>query len=442
MARVYGAVAKIQTLRIVDRRKMIKIAIIGVGTVGESVVKILQENRDIITARAGKEIVPVVGVVRSLEKKRDVDIELTSSVEDVLKRDDIDMVIELMGGVEEPYKVVRSALESGKSVVTANKALLAYHRYELQDIAGDIPFEYEASVAGGIPIITALRDGLSANHIESIQGIMNGTSNFILTKMINEGEDFNKVLKEAQDLGYAEADPTFDVGGFDAGHKLLILASIAYGIDAKPEDILIEGITEISADDIEFANEFGYSIKLLGIAKRVGDEVELRVHPTLVPNSDMIAKVDGVMNGVSVIGDRVGETLYYGAGAGGDATASAVVANIIDIVRHDKKAPMLGFKKPLENGELKLKSRDDIKTRYYIRVEVEDRAGVLAELSKILGDSGISIEAMLQKNIDENSANLLLSTHKTTEKSIVEAINKIETLSSVKKRPYMIRIEK
>jgi len=421
---------------------MINVAIIGVGTVGESVVKILQENKDIITARAGKEINPLIGVVKNLDKKRNVDIELTSSVETVLNRQDVDIVIELMGGVDEPYKVVKTALENGKSVVTANKALLAYHRYELQDIAGDIPFEYEASVAGGIPIITALRDGLSANHIESIQGIMNGTSNYMLTKMINEGIDFETILKEAQDLGYAEADPTFDVGGFDAGHKLLILASIAYGIDAKPEDILIEGITEISSDDIEFAKEFGYSIKLLGIAKRIGDEVELRVHSTMIPNSEMIAKIDGVMNGISVIGDRVGETLYYGAGAGGDATASAVVANIIDIVRHDKKSPMLGFKKPLENVKLTLKPTGEIETHYYVRISVKDQAGVLAEISTIFGNFGISIETMLQKNIDRNSANLLILTHLTKEESVLSAIKNIEKLVSVNCKPYMIRVEK
>ncbi|HIC10758.1 MAG TPA: homoserine dehydrogenase [Campylobacterales bacterium] len=421
---------------------MVRVAIIGVGTVGKSVIDILQKNREIITARAGKEIVPTIGVVRDLSKDRGVDIQLTSSVEEAINRDDIDIVVELMGGVEEAYKVVKQALENGKGVVTANKALLAYHRYELQEIAGDLPFEYEASVAGGIPIITALRDGLGANHIQSIKGILNGTSNFILTNMIEKGEEFSKVLKEAQELGYAEADPTFDIGGFDAGHKLLILASIAYGIDAKPEDILIEGIEGISQADIQFAKEFGYKIKLLGIAKRDNDEVELRVHLALIPNSEMVSKIDGAMNGISVIGDRVGETLYYGAGAGGDATASAVIANLIDIVRHDKKAPMLGFKKPLENCKLRLKPKEEIETRYYIRVEVEDRAGVLAEISRIFGELGISIETVLQKNIDRDIAHLLLSTHKTKEKYILSAIERIENLPSVREKPYMIRIEK
>jgi len=421
---------------------MVKIGIIGVGTVGESVVKILQDNSDIIKARSGKEITAKIGVVRNLQKKRDVEIKLTDNPQDILQDPEIDIVVELMGGVEEPYKVVKEALQNRKAVVTANKALLAYHRYELQEIAKDIPFEYEASVAGGIPIITALKDGLSANHIDSLQGILNGTCNYMLTEMINNGVEFDYILKKSQELGYAEADPTFDIGGFDAAHKLLILASIAYGIDAKPEDILIEGIENISKDDIEFANEFGYSVKLLGVAKRDGNDVELRVHPALIPDSEMIAKVDGVMNGVSVVGDKVGETLYYGPGAGGDATASAVVANIIDIVRHGKTKAMLGFTKPLERGELKLKQSDKIETNYYIRIKVEDRAGVLAEISKILGDKGISIETMLQKSIDTSSANLLLSTHKSIEKNIREALTEIENLSTVIDKPYMIRIEK
>ncbi len=422
---------------------MVKVAIFGVGTVGESVIKILQENREIIKARSGKEIVPAIGVVKNLNKKRAVNnIELTDSYEEALNRNDIDIVVELMGGVEEPLKIVRNALKLGKPVVTANKALLAYHRYELQDIAGDLPFEYEGSVAGGIPIINALRDGLSANHIKSIKGILNGTSNYILTKMIRENAEFKTALAEAQALGYAEADPTFDIGGFDAGHKLLILSSIAYGIDVKPEDILIEGIEGISAHDIAFAKEFNFAIKLLGIAKKVGDEVEIRVHPALIRDSEMIAKIDGVMNGISVVGDRVGETLYYGAGAGGDATASAVVANLIDIVRHNKKSPMLGFKHPLEVGKLKLKERGDIESKYYLRIHVHDRAGVLAEISRVFGDLNISIEALLQKNIDGNSANILIATHQTKERNILKAISKIEALQPVLSRPYMMRIEK
>jgi homoserine dehydrogenase len=420
---------------------MLKIAVIGVGTVGASVCNILEDNKDIITARAGVEIVPTIGVVNNLSKDRGVNVKLTDNIDEALDDDTIDIVVELMGGVEKPYEVVKKALEKGKAVVTANKALLAYHRYELQEIAGDTAFEFEAAVAGGIPIINALRDGLSANHIDSIKGIMNGTCNYMLTEMINNGVEYDVILKESQELGYAEADPTFDVGGFDAAHKLLILASIAYGLDAKPEDILIEGIQNITSADIEFAKEFDYSLKLLGIAKKNGDEVELRVHPVLIPNSEMIAKVDGVMNGVSVIGDKVGETMYYGPGAGGDATASAVIANLVDIARRGKGSPMLGFTKPLECGALRLANSDNIQTKYYIRMEVEDRSGVLAKVSKILGDRDISIETMIQKTASSGNANLLLSTHICKELDIKKALEEITESGVVKSEPAMIRID-
>ena len=418
---------------------MINVGIIGVGTVGESVVKILEKNRDIISARAGKEIRVVKGVVRDLSKKRDVRIPLTNDPYEVTNDPNIDIVVELMGGVEEPYKIVKRALQNGKAVVTANKALLAYHRYELSDLAGDLPFEFEASVAGGIPIIKALRDGLSANHIEALRGIMNGTCNYILTKMANEGASFADVLKEAQELGYAEADPTFDVDGFDAAHKLLILASIAYGIDAKPEDILIEGIRQVSSLDFEFANEFGYAIKLLAIAKKRGKRIELRVHPALVRRSEMIAKIDGVMNGISVIGDAVGETMYYGPGAGGDATASAVISDIIEIARGGKCAPMLGYKRPLEGG-FELASSDEIQSKYYLRIVVEDKPGILAKIASIFGEENISIESMLQKST-EDAATLLLSTHTCVEKDFQKALGALAQQHFVKERPVMIRIE-
>lgn len=419
---------------------MLKVGIIGVGTVGTSVANILLENKNIITARAGKEIVPTIGVVSNLDKKRDVSIKLTTNVDEILEDDSIDVVVELMGGIEKPYEIVKKALLKGKAVVTANKALLAYHRYELQELAGDIPFEFEAAVAGGIPIINALRDGLSANHIKSIQGIMNGTCNYMLTRMINDGVNYNDILKEAQELGYAEADPTFDVGGFDAAHKLLILGSIAYGIDVKPEDILIEGIQNITKADIDFAKEFEYSIKLLGIAKKVGSEIELRVHPVLIPQDKMIAKVDGVMNGISVVGDKVGETMFYGAGAGGDATASAVVANIIDIARKGKGSPMLGFEN--QPGEkISLMAKDNIQTKYYLRLEVADKSGTLAKVATILGDNSISIEAMMQKPLKTQNANLLLTTHTCVEKDILKAINELENSGVVLAKPAMIRIE-
>ena len=419
---------------------MIKVGIIGVGTVGTSVAEILRDNADVISARAGVDIIVKSGVVKNLNKDRGLDIVITDNVDDILNDPEIDIVVELMGGVEEPFEVVKKALNAGKAVVTANKALLAYHRYELQDIAKNIAFEYEASVAGGIPIINALRDGLSANHIESIMGIMNGTCNYMMTEMTNNGVSYDAILKEAQDLGYAEADPSFDVGGFDAAHKLLILASIAYGIDAKPEDILIEGIDNVRSEDIAFAKEFGYAIKLLGIAKKDGNEVELRVHACLIKQEEMIAKIDGVMNAISVVGDKVGETLYYGPGAGGDATASAVVANIIDIARSGKSTPMLGFDRPLEGKKLTLKPTANIESKYYLRTNVSDKAGVLAKLTKIFETHNISIETMLQRPSENNSANLLISTHVAKESDIQAMITEFETLDFVNARPVMIRI--
>ena len=418
---------------------MIKVGIIGVGTVGTSVAQILKDNADVISARAGQEIEVKSGVVKNLNKDRGLDIKLTDNVDDILNDSEIDIVVELMGGVEEPFEVVKRALNSGKAVVTANKALLAYHRYELADMAKDIAFEYEAAVAGGIPIINALRDGLSANHIESIMGIMNGTCNYMMTEMTNNGVDYDSILKESQDLGYAEADPTFDVGGYDAAHKLLILASIAYGIDAKPEDILIEGIDKVTQDDIAFAKEFGYAIKLLGIAKKDESEVELRVHACLIKKDEMLAKIDGVMNGISVVGDKVGETLYYGPGAGGDATASAVVANIVDIARSGKSTPMLGFDKPME-GTLTLKPTANIESKYYLRINVSDKTGVLAQITKIFEENNISVETMLQRPSSEDSANLLISTHIAKEKNIQNMIAQIEALDFVNNTPVMIRI--
>lgn len=418
---------------------MIKVGIIGVGTVGVSVAQILRDNADVISARAGVDIIVKSGVVKNLDKKRDIDILLTDNVNTILDDDEIDVVVELMGGVDEAYEVVKKALRNGKAVVTANKALLAYHRYELQEIAKDIAFEYEASVAAGIPIINALRDGLSANHIESIMGIMNGTSNYMMTEMFENGVDYDTILKRAQELGYAEADPTFDVGGYDAAHKLLILASIAYGIDAKPEDILIEGIENISNEDVAFAKEFGYAIKLLGIAKKDKNEVELRVHASMISQDEMIAKIDGVMNGISVVGDKVGETLYYGPGAGGDATASAVVANIIDIARSGKSRPMLGFDRPME-GKLTLKPIGNIESKYYLRINVSDKAGVLARITRLFEENFISIETMLQRPAKNTSANLLISTHMAVEKDIQKLIKDIAALDFVNSKPVMIRI--
>ena len=417
------------------------IAILGVGTVGEAVAKILLQNKKLITARCGEEIVPLIGVVRNLNKKRDVAIPLTDDMGSVLERDDIDVFVELMGGVEEPFRVVSKILERKKAVVTANKALLAYHRYALQNLAQNTPFGFEASVAGGIPIIRALREGLSANHILSINGILNGTSNYILTSMMSKGSNFADALKKAQELGYAEADPTFDVGGFDAAHKLLILASIAYGVHGNPEDILIEGIEGITPEDIFFANDFEYVIKLLAIAKKTGDKVELRVHPALVPKDKMIAKTDGVTNAVSVVGDAVGETMFYGPGAGGSATASSVISDLIDIAR-DGKSPMLGYKAPFELNALGLLDPSEIRTKYYFRLRVEDKVGVLAKITNLMSENNLSIDSLLQKPKDESPyATLFFTTHASVEKDVRRTMEILQKQEFVKEKPFMMRIE-
>ena len=417
------------------------IAILGVGTVGEAVAKILLQNKKLIAARCGEEIVPVIGVVRNLSKKRDVAIPLTDDIDSVLGREDIDVFVELMGGVEEPFRVVSKILERKKAVVTANKALLAYHRYALQNLAQNTPFGFEASVAGGIPIIRALREGLSANHILSINGILNGTSNYILTSMMSKGSNFADALKKAQELGYAEADPTFDVGGFDAAHKLLILASIAYGVHGNPEDILIEGIEGITPEDIFFANDFEYVIKLLAIAKKTGDKVELRVHPALVPKDKMIAKTDGVTNAVSVVGDAVGETMFYGPGAGGPATASSVISDLIDIAR-DGKSPMLGYKAPFELNALELLDPSEIRTKYYFRLRVEDKVGVLAKITNLMSENNLSIDSLLQKPKDESPyATLFFTTHTSVEKDVRRTMEILQEQEFVKEKPFMMRIE-
>ena len=417
------------------------IAILGVGTVGEAVAKILLQNKKLIAARCGEEIVPVIGVVRNLSKKRDVAIPLTDDIDSVLEREDIDVFVELMGGVEEPFRVVSKILERKKAVVTANKALLAYHRYALQNLAQNTPFGFEASVAGGIPIIRALREGLSANHILSINGILNGTSNYILTSMMSKGSNFADELKKAQELGYAEADPTFDVGGFDAAHKLLILASIAYGVHGNPEDILIEGIEGITPEDIFFANDFEYVIKLLAIAKKTSDKVELRVHPALVPKDKMIAKTDGVTNAVSVVGDAVGETMFYGPGAGGPATASSVISDLIDIAR-DGKSPMLGYKAPFEINALGLLDPNEIRTKYYFRLRVEDKVGVLAKITNLMSENNLSIDSLLQKPKDESPyATLFFTTHTSVEKDVRRTMEILQEQEFVKEKPFMMRIE-
>lgn len=417
--------------------KEIGIGIIGVGVVGSSVVKILQKNQEIISARTGAKLVVKQGVVSDINKKRDVDIPLSNRIEDVIYNPDIDIVIELIGGVDRAYQIACEVLKSGKNLVTANKAMLAYHRYDLESIAGNCTIGFEASVCGGIPVIKALRDGLGANHILSLRGILNGTSNYILSKMTRENEDFASALKDAQERGYAEKDPTLDINGVDAGQKLIILASLAYGINAYPEDIVIEGIDRIETSDIAFAKEFGYVIKLLGIANKHGDEVELRVHPALVKNDEMVAKVDGVMNAVSVVGDCVGEMLYYGAGAGGDATASAVISDLIEIARR-KHSRMLGFDGMSISHTLRDKNK--ITSRYYIRLKAYDKAGVLAQVSSIFSKNDISIQVLFQPESKDNIAQLLFITHLSAEMKVLSALREIDTQSFIAKESFFIRI--
>lgn len=416
----------------------IKVGVIGAGVVGSSVIKILQENQELISNRIGARLIPTKAVVKDLTKKRDINIALSDDINFILEDESIEIVIELMGGVEQAFEVAKKVLEKNKSLVTANKAMLAYHRYDLQKIKKNHPIGFEASVCGGIPIIKALKDGLAANHILSLRGILNGTSNYILTQMIQNAMSFDDALKQAQTLGYAEADPTLDIDGSDAGHKLLILASLAYGIDAKPQDIIIEGIEKINASDIAFANEFGFVIKLLGIAKKIDNEIELRVHPVLIDKDKMIAKVDGVMNGISVVGDRVGETLYYGAGAGGDATASAVISDLIEIAR-GKNSAMLGFEK--SDNSLKLRDKGKIQSRYYIRLSAYDKTGVLAKISSILSKNNISIQAFLQKQAKDGIAKLLFTTHISQESSIHNALSEIDSQDFIESKSFFIRID-
>jgi homoserine dehydrogenase len=362
---------------------------------------------------------------------------------------EIEVVVELMGGVEPARELVLRALGNGRHVVTANKALIALHGNELFDAAqqSGVMVAFEAAVAGGIPIIKALREGLAGNHIEWVAGIINGTSNFILSEMGQQGRDFADALAEAQRLGYAEADPSFDVGGIDAAHKLTILAAIAFGIPLQFDKVYIEGITELTQDDVLYAQEFGYRIKHLGIARRTPRGIELRVHPTLIPERRLIANVDGVMNAIEVKGDAVGHTLYYGAGAGAEPTASAVVADLVDVVRAltsdpENRVPHLAFQ-PDALSDLPIVPMEDIRSAYYLRMRALDRPGVLADVTRILGDGGISIEAILQKEPlpGERHVPVIMLTHRVLERDMNEAIARIEALSCIQGFVMRIRLE-
>jgi homoserine dehydrogenase len=375
-------------------------------------------------------------------------ITLTKDPFEVVNDPDVQIVVELIGGDALALELVMKAIENGKHVVTANKALIAKHGNQIFAAAQKqgVMVAFEAAVAGGIPIIKAIREGLAGNQIEWLAGIINGTGNFILTEMRDNGSDFNDVLAEAQRLGYAEADPTFDVEGIDAAHKLTILASIAFGIPLQFEACFTEGITKITREDVEYAEELGYRIKHLGIARRTDNGVELRVHPTLIPERRLIANVDGVMNAVLVKGDAVGPTLYYGAGAGAEPTASAVVADVVDVVRTltsdpENRVPHLAFQ-PDALSDLPILPMDQVATAYYLRLQTEDKPGVLSDVTKVLADSGISIEAVLQKEpMGDADATIIMLTHQVIEGKMFEAIGAIESLATITAPVVRIRVE-
>ncbi len=430
----------------------VKVGLLGLGTVGGGTVNVLQRNAEEIARRAGRGIVVTHAAARDLNKPRICSTEgitVTTTPQDVVEDPEVQIVIELIGGDSLALDLVMRAIENGKHVVTANKALIAKHGNKIFAAAQakGVIVAFEAAVAGGIPIIKAIREGLAGNQIEWLAGIINGTGNFILTEMRDKGRDFDDVLKEAQELGYAEADPEFDVEGIDAAHKLTILASIAFGIPLQFEKAFTEGITKITREDVTYAEELGYRIKHLGVSRRTDKGVELRVHPTLIPERRLIANVDGVMNAVLVQGDAVGPTLYYGAGAGDEPTASAVVADIVDVVRvltsdPENRVPHLAFQ-PDSLSDLPILKMEEVETAYYLRMQAKDEPGVLADVTRILGDKGISIEAIIQKEPegDSSEANVIMLTHTVVEKQMNEAIHKIESLSTITGEVVRIRME-
>ena len=421
-----------------------KVGILGLGTVGGGVVNVLQKNSKSIKRRTGVEIELVIAGVRDISKKRICDtkkIQLTEDPFEVVNHPDIDVVLELIGGFELAKELVEQAINNGKHIITANKALIGNHGNELIKLANKkkVRFLFEASVAGGIPIIKALEQGLSANNIESVAGIINGTGNFILTDMKEKGRDFNDVLKEAQALGYAEEDPTFDIEGIDAAHKLSILAAIAFGTEIQFDKIYTKGISNISTEDILHATELGYTIKHLGIAKRAENGIELRVHPTLVPNNKLIAQVDGVMNAVMVKSDALGTSLYYGPGAGDEATASAVIADLNDIINNQTSNHTLGWK---SQQKIKVVDNNSIHSEFFLRLLVTDVKGVLAKVTGIFNDHNVSIEALIQKQVDENNnAHIAITTDKVSTKTVMSIKKKIEASEFNQADVQIIHIE-
>ncbi|MEW8429654.1 MAG: homoserine dehydrogenase, partial [gamma proteobacterium symbiont of Ctena orbiculata] len=431
----------------------VKVGLLGLGTVGGGTLNVLTRNADEIARRAGRGIQITHAAAKQYDPSNLIGLEHVEVCDDafsVVDNPELDIIIELIGGYSPARELVLKAIENGKHVVTANKALIAMHGNEIFDAAQKkgVMVAFEAAVAGGIPIIKAVREGLAANHIEWIAGIINGTGNFILTEMRDKGREFGDVLKEAQALGYAEADPTFDVEGIDAAHKLTILGSIAFGIPLQFEKTYTEGITKIEPQDVEYADQFGYRIKHLGITRKTEAGIEMRVHPTMIPQRRLIANVDGVMNAVLVKGDAVGPTLYYGAGAGSEPTASAVVADVVDVVRMlttdpENHVPHLAFQAG-KLVDLAILPIEEVETTFYLRMQVVDKPGVVAKIASILAESQISIEAIQQKEPAEgdNTVPLVMLTQKVIEMQLNKAIAEIEQLDSVFGQVMRIRVER
>jgi homoserine dehydrogenase len=430
----------------------ISVGLLGIGTVGGGTWNVLARNQEEITRRAGRGIRITKVADKDLARAQQLvggSAAVTADAWEVVNDPAIDIVVELIGGCTVALDLVLKAIENGKHVVTANKALLATHGNEIFAAAQEkgVMVAFEAAVAGGIPIIKALREGLTANRIEWIAGIVNGTSNFILSEMRDKGLAFGTVLKEAQRLGYAEADPTFDIEGIDAAHKLTIMSAIAFGIPMQFDKAYTEGISRLTQEDIRYAEQLGYRIKLLGITRRTPEGIELRVHPTLIPARRLIANVEGVMNAILVKGDAVGATMYYGAGAGAEPTASAVVADLVDVTRMhtadpEHRVPHLAFQ-PDQLSDVAILPMDEVVTSYYLRMRVVDRPGVLADITRILADRGISIDAMVQKEPSEGEeqVDIIMLTHETREKHINAAIAAIENLAVVTGKVIRIRLE-
>lgn len=430
--------------------KTVKIGICGLGTVGSGTFNVIARNQAEINARAGCNIeITQIGARRDNAAADTSNVEVTRDIFDVVNNPDIDIVVELIGGTTVAKELVLKAIENGKHVVTANKALIAEFGNDIFEKAAEkgVAVAYEAAVAGGIPIIRALREGLAANKIEWLAGIINGTGNFILTEMRDKKRTFDDVLAEAQALGYAEADPTFDVEGIDAAHKLVILASLAFGMPLQFDKVYCEGIAQIAPEDVTYASELGYRIKHLGIARQHPEGVELRVHPTFIPERRLIANVDGVFNAVLVKGDAVGATMYYGPGAGSEPTASSVIADIVNLARmlsasQENRVPALGFvRKSLQ--DFPVLPTGDIETGYYLRLNAIDKPGVLSRVTQILSDSGISIEALIQKEPREDQVEVpvIVLTNRVLEKNMNNAIEKIEGLDTVVGKVVRIRVE-